>query len=74
VLFVKNALFLIESLGFINTIIVASVNGITFLTMVFFGGRVALYDATDPVIYLQRIHKNNKKISDALNKELLFEC
>ena len=72
--FVKNAFFLNESFGFKNTIILASANGITYLFMLFFGIRVAMYDPTDPVIYLQRMHKHDPKLSEALNKELLFEC
>ena len=50
------------------------INGIALLVMFFFGVRVAKFDPTDPAIYLQRIHKGNKKIMEAFDKELEFEC
>ena len=71
-LFIKNSLDYQERFGYMNTLVHATINLLFLISMLYFGIRVAIYDPTDPVVYLQRIHKNDPIISAALDKDLLY--
>ena len=70
-IFIHNAIVIKQWRSYI---ILCCTNGLSFIVMVFFGYRVAKFDPTDPVIYLQRMYKNNAKYMVALDDELIYEC
>ena len=43
---------MVQEFGFVRTVALSATNGIFLIVALFFGIRVAVFDPTDPVIYL----------------------